>query len=329
MKIINLCVAIFLFGFKITIAQYTTTINSNSPSESIGAYSVGQHVLQAEFGNQFEYMKHATFNDSELIAYAADLSVRYGLFRDELELVWDFTYQFDRLERNIGFITTANRNGILRNSIGAKYLVYDPYKYNEKRAKRWASEIDIRSWRANQKFKWRNLIPAVAVYAGFNLDFDDTYPYNNYFADFLVIGLANAKDQPVFSPRIGVATQSHIHKNWVLILNANYNRLGTDFPEQSLILTVTYNINQKFSTYLESQTINSDLYADQIFRGGVAYLFNKNLQVDATIGGNIKNTPSRVFTNIGFSYRIDRHTDNDAMSVKRYKRMLSKKKRGK
>ena len=306
-------------------AQYTETINSNKPGESMGAFSIGQHVFQVEVGNRFEYMKHNSFNDSKVIGYAIDISARYGFFRDELELVWDFSYQFDQLQSRVGFPVNINRNGLYRNSIGAKYLFYDPYKRSPKQIEKDEKKIDIRSWNANNtKFRWRDLIPAVSAYAGFNLNFSDTYAYGNYFADFQVVGLPDSSDEPVFSPRVALATQSHIRQDWVIVTNLSYNRIGTDFPELGFIATVTYNFNPKWTAFVESQTFDSDVYADQIFRGGAAYLFNKNLQFEATLGGNIKNSPSRIFGNIGVSFRIDNHTDDDTMSFERYKKKIGR-----
>ncbi len=318
-------VYILFFWCHWTVAQYTETINSNKPGESMGAFSVGQHVFQVEVDNQTEFMKHASFNDSKVIANATDITLRYGLYRDELELMWDFTYQFDQLQSRVGFPVNINRNGVYRNSIGAKYLFFDPDKYSKKRQKKEEDRIDVRSWNANNGFQWRKLIPAVSVYAGFNVNFGDTFAYGNYFADFQVVGLPDSSDEPTFSPRLSLQTQSHPHEDWVLVTNLSYNRIGTDFPELGFIATVTYNLpNPRWSVYVESQTFDSDVYADQIFRGGAAYLLRRNLQLDATIGGNIKNTPSRIFGNIGLSFRIDNHTEDDAMSFERYQRKLGR-----
>ena len=47
--------------------------------------------------------------------------------------------------------------------------------------------------------------------------------------------------------------------------------------------------------YIETQDFSSDLYKDQIFRTGAAYLFNDDLQFEATLGSNTKNSPSIFF----------------------------------
>ena len=41
------------------------------------------------------------------------------------------------------------------------------------------------------------------------------------------------------------------------------------------------------------------------FRLGAAYLLKENLQIDASIGANIKDTPSYMLAGIGVSWRFD------------------------
>ena len=50
------------------------------------------------------------------------------------------------------------------NTIGAKYLFFDPYR------KRQIEKPNLYSWKANNGFKWKDLIPAISVYAGANFD---------------------------------------------------------------------------------------------------------------------------------------------------------------
>ncbi|WP_264554451.1 transporter [Flavobacterium sp. N1861] len=42
-----------------------------------------------------------------------------------------------------------------------------------------------------------------------------------------------------------------------------------------------------------------------MFRVGAAYLFDKSIQIDASVGTNIKNTPSIFNAGLGFSWRFD------------------------
>ena len=86
--------------------------------------------------------------------------------------------------------------------------------------------------------------------------------------------------------------------------NFIYNRISSEFPEFSYILTLTHTINKNWSVYIEYTRFFSDLYKDQIFRTGAAYLFNDDLQFEATFGSNTKNSPSIFFFNLGASYRL-------------------------
>ena len=70
-------------------------------------------------------------------------------------------------------------------------------------------------------------------------------------------------------------------------------------------MTLTKGISPKWSAFVENQGIKSDFYSDAIVRGGAAYLIHKNLQVDASISTNLKDTPSMLYGGIGVSWRYD------------------------
>ena len=42
---------------------------------------------------------------------------------------------------------------------------------------------------------------------------------------------------------------------------------------------------------------------------GAAYLWNDNIQIEATMGSSLKNTPHQLLINAGVSYRLDFHKD--------------------
>jgi len=108
-----------------------------------------------------------------------------------------------------------------------------------------------------------------------------------------------------------LATQSKISPRVVFISNIAYDRIGTEFPEMSYIVSLTHAFrNPKWSIFLEQQGIKSDRYADALYRTGVAHLLSKNLQADVTFGGSFKDTPTRMFGTIGMSYRLDKHVDD-------------------
>ncbi|WP_430408945.1 transporter [Kordia sp.] len=276
----------FLFLSTSAFAQYTEVINSNRPGASISAFSVGKNVIQFEGGMFVEQQEHKKLN-TEVKAFGLDFALRYGLFKEQLEISWEGAYQFDTFTNN----TTNppfefNRNGFLSHTIGAKYMIYDPY------IKSSLEKPNLLSWRANNSFRWKDLIPAIGVYAGANFIFSD----NPYFP----------RTEPSISPKVTLATQSHFAGRWVFVSNITYDRITSDTKELSYILTLTHAFdNPKWSAFVEHQGIDSDRYADALFRVGGAYLLGDDFQLDGAIGASIKNTPTRLFASIGISYRID------------------------
>ncbi len=73
------------------------------------------------------------------------------------------------------------------------------------------------------------------------------------------------------------------------------------------IATVTHAITPQLAIFGEYQGINSDVYADDILRGGAAYLIGSNFQVDVSGLINFKDTPSRWQLAAGISWRLDLH----------------------
>lgn len=321
------CKALFALCLCTTAAysQYTDVINSNRPGTSYSAYSVGKNVLQFETGLHYKSYKHNSFNNSEVKAYGIDFLVRYGFFKENLEVVWDFTYQMDQLTNaTLNPAMVGNRNGFLKNTIGARYLIYQPKE----------RDVDIRSWKANNSFHWKDLIPAISVYAGANLNvFDTPYPFKNQF-NLQNIPFYAMTEEPSISPKAMIATQSNFSPYWVFVMNFSYDKIATDYPEMAYILTLTHALegNPRWSIFIEQQGIKSDIYADALVRGGAAYLLNKNMQVDLNIGGSIKNTPSQLSAAVGFSFRIDKHQDElinleEGSGSKLDKKMKKKKKK--
>ena len=306
----DLFVFLLIFNLFISYGQYTDQINSNRPGVSIGAFSVGKNVLQLESGTEFRAYKHRSYNDSKVNAGLLFLSIRYGLFSEKIEVNYDGLYQIDKIENLlISPSVESKRKGLINNFLGIKYLIYDPFKKERK--------VNVYSWKANNGFKLRDLIPAVSITLGGNfiLEKENPYPYGNVFDELrptLFFGIPRDDSiEPSFTGKGILATQSHFFGRWVFITNFIYNKISSDFPEFSYILTLTHTINEKWSTYIETQNISSDLYKDQIFRTGAAYLFNNDLQFEATFGANTKNSPSMIFFNLGASYRLDFHKDVD------------------
>ncbi len=300
-KILASCLLLIPF---LGTSQYTDVINSNRPGVSVSAFSVGRNVVQGEFALGMDKQEHDRLLAKSNI-FNIDFALRYGLLFEELELSWEGSYLFDKLTDNSALPPTeSNRNGFSRHTFGVKYLFFDPFKNPEN------NKPNLYSWRANNGFKWKDLIPAISAYVGVNINiFDSPYVYNNVFSTTSSNFIFH-REEPTISPKVMIATQSHLAGTWVVVTNFAYDKIGSDYPEFSYALAVTHALkNPKWSLFVEYQGVKSDRYADALVRGGAAYLWNKNFQLDASMGTNFKNTPSRLFGNLGISYRLDFHQD--------------------
>jgi hypothetical protein len=278
---------ILLFSPVMGVGQYTDVINSNRPGKANSAYAVGKGVIQAESGIFYEQQDHSALNTESGI-FGADIALRYGFLFEALEIQWEGIFQNQQITY-LNLNTEERLTDFFRNRLGVKYLIYDRYKDPER------NRPNLRSWRANNVFQFRNLIPSVALYAGANF----TLGENPFYPE-----------EPTVSPRAMVATQSRLTPRFVLVTNIAYDRIGTDFPEWSYLISFSHAFrNPKWSVFLENQGIQSDRYSDVLLRGGVAYLVSENFQADINMGASFKNTPSRIFIGTGVSYRLDFHKD--------------------
>jgi len=272
-------------------SQYTDVINSNRPGVSRSAFSVGTNVVQFEAGPYILKEKRTPAQAYDVSGFGVDFAVRYGLLLEELELNVEGTYQNDTQTLLSGFNIEEDRANFKYLSVGAKYLLYDPYKNAEE------DKPNLYSWKANRQFKWKSLIPAVAVYAGANYDTKDN-PYT-------------APGIEGFSPKVMIATQNNFSGGWVFVMNFIKDRIGTDQSDFQYILTLTHSLSPKWVVFGETQGIKSDFYADNLFRFGGAYLLGKDFQLDTALTFNTKDTPSVFSVNLGASYRLDFHKDKE------------------
>jgi hypothetical protein len=278
-RITALLISLGFFSFSNINAQYTDVINSNRPGKSMSAFSVGKTVIQAELG-VYEVNEKHDFLEYEAKGIGTDLSIRYGAILEQLEFNIDLQYQNDNYE---SYYENYNRKAFKQSIIGAKYLLYDPNKnYEEK--------IDVLSWNNNHKFKYRSLLPAVGIYAGMNLNLT-----NNEFS-FI--------SDPKISPKAMLITQNQLGRS-VFVTNIIADKIGTEFPSYGYILTLTRGFTPEWIGFVETQGYISDYYADNVLRGGAAYLIQENIQIDANFGVNFKNTPSLLVGGIGISWRFD------------------------
>jgi hypothetical protein len=299
---------------SIHYGQHTDQINSNRPGETMSAYAVGKSVIQIETGVYGIKQNHSLLN-YDANGFGVDATLRWGLFMEKLELIVDIQYQ------NETYTSLLNKTAIAdfkQTVLGAKYLIYDPFKNYEKK-------VNIYSWKANRAFNWHQLIPAISGFVGVNYSAE-----NNPYA------LSNrnptvSRYPAQFSPKAMLITQNHFGDGrWVLVSNITADYIGTDFPSYGYAITLTRGFNNKWSGFVENQGLKSDLYADAIVRGGTAYLLNKDMQIDASISTSLKDTPSALYGGIGFSWRYDANyqevrinidnKDSDKKALKRAKK---------
>ncbi|MFH7011103.1 transporter [Flavobacterium sp. FlaQc-52] len=296
LKVKNLFIATLFFTPQFFFAQYTDIINSNRPGETMSAFAVGKTVIQAEIGIYGIKEKHDLLN-YDANGFGTDLTFRYGAFLEKLEFVLDLQYQMEAFNTPYN---NSKRNNFRQTVLGAKYLIYDPFKNYEKTK-------NIYSYKANHSFDWHQLIPAVSLFAGANfVGADNPYSFS---------------PKSSISPKIVLITQNQFGGGkWVFVTNIIADYITTDYPSYGYVLTLTHGFNNKWSGFVENQGYKSDFYSDAIVRGGAAYLINPNLQVDASVSTNFKNTPSILYGGVGVSWRYDGKYKENQIESKRQSR---------
>lgn len=285
-------IALFLTPF-VHYGQYTDQINSNRPGETMSAYGVGKNVIQVETGVYGIQSNHSLLN-YDVNGFGLDATIRWGAFLDRLEVIADIQYQNDQLKTDF---STINRANFKQTNLGAKYLIYDPFKNYEKK-------VNFYSWKANQRFNWRQFLPAVSLFAGANFVFE-----GNPFAFTL---------ESSISPKVMLITQNHFGDGrWVFVTNIIADYIGTDYPTYGYVITLTRGFSKKWSGFIENQGYKSDFYSDAIIRGGAAYLLNNNFQIDASISTSLKDTPSLLYGGFGVSWRYDGFYKNAIAKMKK------------
>ncbi|CAI8239238.1 MAG: Uncharacterised protein [Flavobacteriaceae bacterium] len=280
----------------IASGQYTETINNNRPGGSHGAFSVGTNVLQFETGFGIGQEDHVLLK-TQTDAFSLDYSARFGFWKEELEVILTGEFQSNTItDTRSGASNVYDQRNFRSNTLGIKYLVYDPY------IKRELNGPNLLSWKANNRFSWDELIPAISIYAGANFD-----SANNAFTP---------EDPFTISPKVSIQTQNNFKSGFVLVTNIIADRFTTQTPTYGYIVTLTYCISDWFSLFAEKQGFDSDFYADNIVRFGAAALITKDWQVDASLLYSLKDTPSRTYGRIGVSYRFDFHDSDEFLEEK-------------
>ncbi len=279
-KLLISCIVLFTSALS---AQYTGVINSNRPGFSESPYSVGTGVYQLETSIFYRNTGiHPTFSLPQ--SRGADFLFRTSFLKEKLEFNVNFAYQKDKVAfRNI-FTSSYFTSGFSKFIVAGKYLIYEQ-KYKNK------SE-EVRSWVERHSFDWKRLIPSVAGYVGVN------------------VGIVNdIHATGGFSPKVGVLLQNDLSKELNVVTNIFYDRIGTDLPEFSYIITATYSINDRWSTFFENQTFSNKFEYRTNLGSGLAFLYNKNIQINSSLRLLANPNSSGFYTSIGASYRFDRHKD--------------------
>ncbi|WP_105002887.1 transporter [Tenacibaculum sp. SG-28] len=265
-------------------AQYTPVINSNKPGLSESPYSVGSGVYQFESTLFYRSIPLAeTFSNPKSLGI--DFAFRTSFLSDKLEFNLNTAIASNTIGFKNIFESTYKTTGINNLVLGAKYFIYAP-KYEDK-------SKEVRSWKARHSFDYKRWIPHVGVYAGVN--FGDVTP--DYF------------NKGGITPKIGVLLQNEFSDKLNVITNVYYDYIGSEFASFRYILTGTYNFNNYWSGFLETEGLFGKQPQNSSLATGVAYLLHLNLQVNASLRANFEKEQSGITAGIGVSYRIDRHKD--------------------
>jgi len=277
-------ILLLLFTYTQLInAQYTEIINSKRPGFSESPYSIGTDVFQFETGMFYRSSDNNVIN-SKANSLGGELFFRYGKFLEKLEVNAKITYQKDEVVNNPSE-AFSNISGISELTIGAKYLIYEQ-KYTDK-------SKEVRSWKRKMAFDKKRLIPSVGAYVGVNTNFLG----ENYKENELTLKGA-------------ILLQNDFSDRLVLLTNLIANKILSDSNEYSYIATMTYALNFKWSYFIENQGIFEKQYTPKFnFGTGIAYLYSRNLQLDASVRTNFFDDYSFIYSSIGFAWRLDKHSD--------------------
>ena len=271
----------FLCSFAQLYGQYTDIINSNRPGYSESPYSVGLGVYQFEAGlflNRSENNK--TYKSSK--SFGTDFMFRTSFFSEKFEINTQLSLQRDQVIFTDLSEEKYTNLGLSKFLVGAKYLLYEQ-RYEDKTK-------EIRSWKRRHAFDWKRLIPSVAIYAGINTNF---------------VGETYKKEK--MTPKVGVLLQNNLSSSLNVISNIYYDALGDEYSELVYLVTGTYAFQRNWSAFAEYKGSKNDYRSSHDFGLGLAYLFNRHFQIDASARMHQNGNNSEKYAAIGFSYRLDRH----------------------
>ena len=330
--ILTLCLLLNFKGFT----QYTETINSNRPGSSQGAFSVGKNVLQFEFGGKIGKLTNKNFKNSTINESQLNYTIRYGFFKNKLEVIINGLYNQNKSINKFVGEDELKEEFLNKQTLGFKYLVFDPFKN-----KKWHG-VSVLSWDKNNKIRLFDFIPAISVYVGVNYIPKNSYSYDDPFTNIKKNAEYNVFNHSIFSntnwsltenlisPKATIITQNHFIGKWVFVNNITLDRIGDKNSILNYIGTLTHNFkNPRWSTFGEFEMIKNDIYADNYFKFGFAFLLNKNYQFDTSVGSNFKDTPQNMYFKIGMSTRLDWYVDEAPIDKDEVKKEKQKRKKEK
>lgn len=274
----------FLACSNISLAQYTDVINSNKPGFSESPYSVGVGIYQFE-SNLFLRNTRIEPIFSRPQSLGANLLFRTSFLFERLELNAQATYQQDKVAFKNIFTSHYFASDFSNISAGAKYLIYQK-TYDDK-------SKEIRSWKKRYAFDKSRLIPSIALYLGVNAKF-----------------LNERGISENFTPKIGLLLQHNLTKNFNIITNVFYDNIGSDFSERSIIITATQNFSNRWSAFLEQQSIFQKSQSKLNIGIGFAYLYSRNLQFNTSGRFLLEGKTEGFYAGLGVSYRINQHRES-------------------
>ena len=305
MKLVLKTLLLLLFSTNIQ-AQYTDIINSNRPGASVGAYSVGKNVFQIETGlgyknDTYNYGSTSSIEDKQQIG---QVFLRYGFLSERLEINLHLGYIKSKENITVSPVgalpisATFETKGINLNTVGLKYMLFQP---------KTEREVNIRSWKANQRINWKEFIPTVSLSAQMHSDL-----VSNPFK----------KDELAF--KAGILLQNNFSSGLVFTGNIFMDQLSDPNAKYlNYIAGLTYAFNKKFSMFAEYDGKRYKTRAKEHWGGfGLAYLLNKDMQIDIDarklLGHKANSSPiinynhnyQSYYIGLGFSWRADMHKDS-------------------
>ena len=288
-------------------AQYTDVINSSRPGFAETPYAIGTGVTQLEAG--FQYGSSDIFSQNTILkSNLFNQTLRFGLISEKLE----FNLQFSQDINKLIFKSTNDFGTSVRGTMGAgvKYLLLDAKVKNR--------DHEIRSWKKRTGFHWSMVVPSIAINASASAGMKPSLKESaNITLEDPLSSLDIAKIRASLNPnanvKVGVLLQNHIKESWVIASNFSYERrFFNDFNDTNIyniIVAGTFSPNRNWSFFAESKNTFNIYQNNFDLRTGAVYLINKNLQVDASIHGNIGTNFNSSGVSVGFSWRLDEHID--------------------